>query len=309
MNAASDLIGPRALEPNGRRATMPLPLVAGYVLVFIGGLHCTPSVAQDEEHPKILASSREFQETADAALKGLADRHFDKELISPSLGSMAPSDYDALVRRIKREEALPESLFNQPRDVVYDVILQPGHYGRTQGRVGTHGQLVSERALVAYIAGMVSDALRQRGVKVMLVKADDPLSSATSSQANEKKLRATVFLAIHTDGSENPCTSGPSLGYEVGSSVIAMHTIGAALAIAMGYDYDEFKRENFTVGEAHYYMFPRVRAPVKGILEIGELTCPKSERVLIESTQGIAADIATALRFIETSEDLRRRAN
>lgn len=173
--------------------------------------------------------------------------------------------------------------------IVYDVILQPGHYGRKTGAIGTSGQRVLERALVAYITAGVARNLKDRHLSVLVISADNYTNN----------LRGKVFLAIHADGSTTPCSTGPSLAYGSHTSPYAMHAIGWALGSALGYTYENFKKDNFTANEAHYYMFNKLEAPtMKGLLEVGELTCPKMEDRLIEASNAMAGNIALALSFI-----------
>jgi hypothetical protein len=82
-----------------------------------------------------------------------------------------------------------------------------------------------------------------------------------------------------------------------------MHAIGTGLAHAFGYDYSDFRKDNFTVNEAKYYMFQRVEAPMlKGLLEVGEVTCAKSEDRLITSSREITNNVAAALSYLARLE-------
>ena len=156
------------------------------------------------------------------------------------------------------------------------MILQPGRYGRPPdpGPVGTSGQLVSERAFVTYVTERIAKRLREDNDTVLIVSADKYLRP-TSVNAPFNGLAAKVFLAIHADrGSMRPCSTGPSLGYKSESSLFAMHAIGWSLSAALGYRYADFSKDNYTVNEAKYYMFNKVKADrLTGLLEIGELTC------------------------------------
>lgn len=66
-----------------------------------------------------------------------------------------------------------------------------------------------------------------------------------------------------------------------------MHAIGWGLSRALGYKYQEFRKDDFTVNAAHYYMYSKVDAPVmKGLLEVGETTClPMEQRPAMERLQ------------------------
>ncbi len=78
-----------------------------------------------------------------------------------------------------------------------------------------------------------------------------------------------------------------------------MNFVGLGLADALGYDYADFRKANFTTNEANYYMFSLVHAVrLTGILEVGELTCDRSERELIGSSHAVGNNVARAIDFI-----------
>lgn len=262
---------------------------------------CAFAPAAAQEEPVVTQNSDAFTQSADSALQQLAARGFDQGLATPELGSLSTEQLSALAATIRLETPIP-NVTRGERGVMYDVILQPGHYRRTTGLVGTSGALVSERALMGYIVGRVAADLRGRGLNVLVVSADQYLRDDRTTPAFDG-LKARVFLSIHADGSVQPCATGPSLAYHGDNSMLAMHAIGFALSTALGYDYADFRRDNFTVNSANYYMFRRVEAPtLTGLLEIGELTCPATERDLVASSDKIATNVARALSFIvETS--------
>jgi N-acetylmuramoyl-L-alanine amidase len=166
--------------------------------------------------------------------------------------------------------------------------LQPGHYGRTSGKTGGEGKQVSEQQLVAFIAAHAATYLIDQKLKVLVVAADDFDKSGLATQ---------VFLAIHADASEKPCTTGPSLGYAKNSNLLGMHTIGFALATSMGQSYTDFMRDNFTVNEHEYYAFRYMKAAgYSGLLEVGELTCPSIENTLIRNALLVAQNLGVALK-------------
>jgi N-acetylmuramoyl-L-alanine amidase len=270
-----------------------------FVLCTLGAALCiaAPGLAQEREEPILTVDSAAFNDGAESALAQLAARGFDQGLATPELGSLSTAQLSALAATIRLETPIPNVALGE-RGVVYDVILQPGHYGRTTGAVGTSGALVSERALVAYITGRVATDLRARGLNVLVVSADRHLRDDRNTQAFDG-LKARVFLSIHADGSVQPCRTGPSLAYHGDNSILAMHAIGFGLSTALGYDYAVFMRDNFTANSANYYMFRRVEAEaLTGLLEIGELTCPGTENDLIASSDKIATNVARALAFI-----------
>lgn len=62
-------------------------------------------------------------------------------------------------------------------------------------------------------------------------------------------------------------------------------------------------KDNYTVDEAKYYMFSKVNTEVmKGLLEVGELTCVDSENRLITTSTVVGKNVAAALKYIATAE-------
>jgi N-acetylmuramoyl-L-alanine amidase len=258
-------------------------------LVVFTAIVLLANQAQDSEHPEITASSSEFQQSAASSIALLRKERFVSRLETPSLGSTSNEQFEKLLAEIRAEKPIPHVDDGQS-GIAYDVILQPGHYGRQSGAVGTTGQLVSERALVSYMTSVAAESLRRANVSVLVVSAD---------HYPRPGLKAKVFLAIHADGNAQPCSTGPSIGYQSKSSLLAMHAVGWSLGAALGYSYNDFNRDNFTANEASYYMFRQVKGDrLSGLLEVGELTCSKSERQLIGSSTLVGDNIARALQFI-----------
>jgi hypothetical protein len=265
------------------------------LLLFI--LLVVPSDEQaDPEHPRIQTSSQEFVQGTVAALKVIQTSNFEEGVETPGLEASSNQDFQRLIDEINAKSPIA-GVGRGDGSTNYDVILQPGHYLRTSGRTGTHGKFVSEQGLVAYITNIVASILRRTGESVLVVPADNYLHP-TRFGADFNGLHSRVFLAIHADGSDQPCTTGPSLGYQKPATAIAMNFVALGLADALGYKYDDF-RKNFTANEADYYMFRQVRAArLMGLLEVGELTCEKSERALITSSHAVGANVARAVDFI-----------
>lgn len=244
---------------------------------------------QDPEIPKIDSASAAFVQSTRSAIQRLSDAGFEADLQTPSLGANADEIFNTQLKRIKA--AIPvATIDNLQMGVAYDVIVQPGHYGRPPGKLGTEGHFVTERALVAYIADVAARRLRSDGLSVLVVSADKyphPLPPAK------------VFLAIHAEGSESQCRAKASLAYSSSASPLAMHAVGWALSSALGYRYSDFAKDNYTPNERDYYMFSVVKADrLTGLLEVGELTCADREKQMISSSELIGNNIASALKFI-----------
>lgn len=258
---------------------------------------CIPAHAQEgDEELAFYVSSKEFENSFDSAAKILEAAGLVDDMESGGLFAVSNDEFDRLVLMINQEEPIAE-VASGVANHRYDVILQPGHYGRTKGRVGTSGSLVSERALVAHMVRQMTSELSAKGLDVLVVSADDFLRNSNDTP-EWNGLSAKAFLAVHADGNERPCTTGPSIGYESSNSLLGMHAIGLGLSTALGVPYDQFRRDNLTVNTAKYYMFGHVHAEVEGVLEVGELTCEKTERQLIELSREISINVARSLAFV-----------
>jgi N-acetylmuramoyl-L-alanine amidase len=254
---------------------------------------CMPAFAQEEAHPG--KNSDEFNNSFNSEVGALIQRNFHEGLDAPPLGAATGADYVTLHNKIKTTW---NTLGTERGDknAMYDVILQPGHYRRQRGATGAGNSKLQiyERELAAYIVKGVAEALNKQGnLKVLVVDADH----------YESPLKSRVFLAIHADGSEPACHTAPSLSYHTPSSTLAMHAIGWGLSQALGVDYGKFHKDGFTANAARYYMYNKVDAPVmKGLLEVGEITCDATAKQLVVSADHIASNVARALSFIlETS--------
>lgn len=244
--------------------------------------------AENEEvHPA--QSSGEFENAAKLDVKKLISGGFQDGLVSGSLGASSAEDSKVALQKVLGNW---DSLANEPGDanIKYDVILQAGHYKRAKGNTGASGNKVSEQQLAAYLVKGVSDILKKdKKLKVLVLSADE----------YSPNLKSKIFLAVHADGSVKRCATGPSLSYQNSSSTLAMHAIGWGLSQALGYKYEQFRKDGFTVDAAHYYMYSKVDAPImKGLLEVGEITCAIMEERLIVGADGIASNVARAITFV-----------
>ena len=247
---------------------------------FAGLLMAQTEPTNDGQH--LDASSGEFNLSRDATLKKLREDGFTKKLLTGALGAASTDEVkaEAAKLRVKRGAKLAGVSVGAP-NAKYDVILQPGHYGRTKGATGASGAKVSEQEIVAYLVGSVAMRLKASGFNVIVVPADNTVAK-----------NAMVFLAVHAEGSASPCSAGPSLAYKEGTTPYAMHAVGLGISRAMGYDYKNFRADGYTKNSSHYYMFNRVNAGrLTGLLEIGEITCSNSERAMLVNVDRIAANL------------------
>lgn len=244
-------------------------------------------ISEPDEAQHLATSSSEFTESKDASLKKLIADGFSKKLLHAGLGAASPASVKTASTRIKDGAKISDASVGS-RDMAYDVILQPGHYGRTKGATGASGSLLSEQDIVAYLVRSVAARLRSANYNVIVVPADNVVARD-----------AKIFLAVHAEGSTTPCSAGPSLAYKAGTSPYAMHAIGLGISSAMGYSYSTFRADGYTKNSAQYYMYSQVNAArLTGLLEIGEITCPSTEEKMITNIDRIATNLAMSLDYI-----------
>lgn len=265
--------------------------------LLTGGIGSQAAFAQETEEVTFTQSSSSFVAGTKESLDLLRGDDFLAGLESAALGSKSAEEFATLLREIKAEKVIADVARGDPK-ITYDVILQPGHYGRKTGLTGASGKLISERALVSFVVAGVAVELRKRGYSVLVLSADNYITDDASTAAWDG-LTAKSFVAIHADGNAKACSAGPSLGYAPGTSPHAMHAIGLAMSQALGYKYADFMKDNFTANEAKYYMFKHVKASsFRGLLEIGEVTCEAEEKTMVEYSTLLASNIAHSIDFI-----------
>lgn len=150
-----------------------------------------------------------------------------------------------------------------------DVVVQAGHEGRPAScapnhvracNIGASSSIGREIAWTPIVADAMTAALRKAGLRVARRPADYPQHDT-----------ARVAIYMHFDGSEPACASGTSVGFPSTTP----HTFVADWERAYTNVFP-FKNvgENISSNEEHYYGFRKVDAPVKMLIEYGEITCP-----------------------------------
>ncbi len=168
--------------------------------------------------------------------------------------------------------------------LVYDVLISAGHEGRPAScahfpqhhcNLGARG----ERGWTPIVADAAAKILRAHGITVARLPADF---------AGKYRVGAAVF--IHFDGSDPPCRSSASIGYQ--------HKRDAAAAKAWRTLYGAywpfgFQPDNFTAGLRGYYAFKQVDARSGSlVVELGEITCPAQRTWLARRLQWEGALVA-----------------
>jgi hypothetical protein len=155
------------------------------------------------------------------------------------------------------------------RAAAVDVVIQAGHQGRPDSCAPNHVRHCNigasngddrEIAWTPIVADAAASALRAAGFRVVRRPADYPQHDT-----------ARMYIAIHFDGADPACSSGTSVGFPATTP----HALIAAWERAYRPRYPfRFVGENISDGESQYYGYRKVAAPLKMLVEYGEITCP-----------------------------------
>jgi hypothetical protein len=149
-----------------------------------------------------------------------------------------------------------------------DVVVQAGHEGRPAScapnhvhacNLGASSATGREIVWTPIVADAMTAALRKAGFRVARRPADYPQHDT-----------ARIAIFMHFDGSETACASGTSVGFPASTP--------HAFVADWERTYERvfpFKNvgENISSNEERYYAFRKVNAPVKMLIEYGEITC------------------------------------
>jgi hypothetical protein len=202
--------------------------------------------------PCVAVAGPDTQDDSGPSQKGATNQEIERILKSDLIGQLAsphplafgPGELTEMAAKAKDAYRQLRTEIGDP-NVEYDLIIQPGHFGRTTGATGGEGKYVTEQQITAKIVEGLASNLRKRGLNVAVIPAD----------GFKTPLKSKIFLSLHTDASNFPCSVGPSLGYSAEGDALGMHGIAAALAITLGIDPEKFMRDNYTANLKGYYAF------------------------------------------------------
>ncbi|WP_460610551.1 hypothetical protein [Hymenobacter terrigena] len=148
-----------------------------------------------------------------------------------------------------------------------DVLIQAGHEGRLTGKTGAEGPLGREIEWTPIVADAATAALRAAGISVIRKPA-----------LLDGVYEVALAIFIHFDGSDSPCDSRASIGYDYDSDKPAADEWKALYSNYWPYGW---MPDNFTVDLRQYYGFKAcITSDAELVLELGEITCLKQAKWL-----------------------------
>lgn len=160
------------------------------------------------------------------------------------------------------------------------VVIQLGHVPRKKGATGTH----REQEFVKALGPLIKERLIASGHKAMLVGADDAIPPSD------------VFVALHTDGSNDKNRRGASVGYpDANGAKLAELWKGAHARKGYG---GGFHPNNYTAALKGYYGFGKSRARYRFLAEHGTTTNGTDERWLFDHLAECADAHAEAINAL-----------
>ena len=160
------------------------------------------------------------------------------------------------------------------------VLLQAGHEGRTKGNIGSSQGNLKEVNWNIKVTKMIELELQKNNIDVTRVGASIPVTNTR------------IAISIHFDGSNKPCSTGASIGYDV-NHINSKNLAKNWKRKYKGYFPFKWHHDNFTKNLSGYYGFSRVNSE-KGflVLELGEITCKNQTNWLQPRLELIALRIA-----------------
>lgn len=220
----------------------------------------------------------------------------------PPLAADSAEEEQKLAEMVEMAKAARENFVTDEIDPneFYDVVVQAGHIPRRKGATGSTGKLIVEQQGNALVAELLRPMLEEQGISFAIIDADSFESGTTIDGTHY--IKTQIFLSLHLDGSEKPCASSASLGYNdrtIENGRQNMQLLGVGLAIALDLKAKDFMRDNFTRNLSHYGDYGKVDSQIaEGILEMSELSCPDDEEDFLLAAEAIAENIDTAITFM-----------
>ncbi|EMT46296.1 MULTISPECIES: N-acetylmuramoyl-L-alanine amidase [Anoxybacillus] len=187
-------------------------------------------------------------------------------------------------------EQLPPS---QPQTTLgKTVVIDAGHGGKDYGATGVNGTI--EKMLTLQTALLLSEKLKQRGVNVILTRADDRFLSLSERVQVAARNKADAFVSIHYDSALNRTANGLTIYYYKQMDRSLADALFEPLSRLTG-----IQQRGVRVGNYHVL---RENSRPSVLLELGYLSHPNEELFVASSTYQQAATEAICnglLRYFE----------
>ena len=168
------------------------------------------------------------------------------------------------------------------------VVIDPGHGGDDPGALGTTG--VHEKEIVLEVSKKLADILRQAGAEVLLTRESDrdlsDLDQLNSYQAKvddltarvelANKRQADLFVSVHVNSFPDRREDGAQTFSQPGSEE------GKRLAVAIQQELNRFSANPGREAKQVDYFANRMARMPSVIVEIGFISNPKEERLLLD---------------------------
>ena len=119
-----------------------------------------------------------------------------------------PETLEAQIRRHLRRPPPPPKPTPpvRPSRVSGVVVIDPGHGGRDPGAIARSG--LQEKIVNLSVGRSVASLLRQRGVQVTMTREDDRFLELNDRADIANRLRADLYVSIHSDSASNRAACG-----------------------------------------------------------------------------------------------------
>src|SRR5262245_1783025 len=124
--------------------------------------------------PSVVFADSDTQDGSGPSQKGATDQEIEAVLKSGLLGQLAPphplafgpGELAQMGAKAKEAYRQLQTELGDPNKE-YDLVIQPGHFGRTSGKTGGEGKYVTEQQITAKVVSVLASSLRKRGVSVV----------------------------------------------------------------------------------------------------------------------------------------------
>lgn len=178
------------------------------------------------------------------------------------------------------------------RPPAVDVVIDPGHGGND---VGAQYEGRNEKDDNLDLALLVTDNLKDMGVKVKLTRDDDTFISLEKRCKIANRRRAKLFVALH----RNSADSGKGVEIWISSDAPQKDTALAENILSeldeVGISKNRGVKAGYAQGDGNYYVNSHTNM-ASCLAEIGFITSEEDNKLLDDNLNAYAEAIATAIK-------------